>query len=272
MTDVHTLLGGLSGYAEDDGVTFKSRSFWASARRVDDGSIYIDCGPGAPDRADNISKTHQRWLTLISLLLVGLFAAVGIVLDRFFGINQFLPALLALTILPAAYAVYFLNRNESMKAYHSAEHQVASAYSHAGELNLQALRSGSRYLAACGTTVKTMEVLGSALALLFFGLNDFFSQDALNQVIVGVGVMYGGQIAGGLWWSFFRKKTVAKWALAPGLKMQKYTTAPASDDHLLVSYSALLTLYYAQKESGFPDCVSKKALSERVQQEVTLLS
>jgi uncharacterized protein YqhQ len=133
-------------------------------------------------------------------------------------------------------AISFMKDVKTLFQYHGAEHKSIACYEAKEELTVENVRKYSRFHPRCGTSFLFVVLI---LSIIVFTLISgplwvkFIGRILLLPVIAGISyelIKLSGK---------YRKSSIVKFFIAPGLWLQKITTKEPSDKQLEVGIKSL---------------------------------
>jgi uncharacterized protein YqhQ len=217
---------------------------WSLARRV-----------VPPDRKQPAPISLGRTAALAVVVTVAAFvllpAAVAAVLVASFGgdhgpfaVTSIEAVLRVAILLGYLGAIRRIAEVRELFAYHGAEHMVVAAHESGETVTVDAARRFSTRHARCGTTFLLVVVMVATLMHALVGDGPIAHQLAARTLMVPViaGVAYEVLRLAARGWAPFR------WIAAPGIFLQRLTTAMPDDAQLEVGVTALNALLAPRRE------------------------
>ena len=136
--------------------------------------------------------------------------------------------------------VFAISRWKEMRRifqYHGAEHMTIFAYESGGELTTELARVQPRLHPRCGTSFLLVVMLVSIVVFMFLGRPESLADRLVRFAMI--------PLIGGISYEFIRLSArkrferMLRFAVWPGLALQRITTQPPSDDMLEVAIAAL---------------------------------
>ena len=201
----------------------------------------------AEESPENMSKL-DRWLNdHMGPKLLGVLSGIAMVLSVVIGIALFEGILRAAIIVLYMFAVSRLKDIHRVFMYHGAEHKTIACYESGKELTVENVRSCKRFHPRCGTSfifiIIIVSIIISSIVLLLFpalGANNGLIR--LIWVLVKIVVII--PVVTGISYEMIKyagkhDNIVTKIFSAPGLWMQRITTAEPTDEMMEIGIASL---------------------------------
>ncbi|MEI8000289.1 MAG: DUF1385 domain-containing protein [Actinomycetes bacterium] len=233
---------GVTTLAESMALGFKALS-WSADRQIPEEERLSSKAMGA---------TMGVALVFFTAIFILLPALVNKGITDWFGIEGFWFHLVEGGIRLVIFLGYLvlIGRIRDIKRvfeYHGAEHKAIAAYENDVEVTAEsAQRFGTDHV-RCGTNFLLTVMVVTIFVYAFVGRPSLpwliTSRIALIPVVAGISYEVIRFAAGHLRWRWVR------WAMKPGLGLQKFTTRPPSLDQVEVAVSALLAVLTAEERA-----------------------
>lgn len=199
----------------------------------------------AGEEGEELSNREIMMTMLFSLgLAVVLFVIIPTAAAKYlhgsrsdpFWLNLAEGALRMAIFLAYIYGISRLKEIQRVFQYHGAEHKTIHAYEAGVDLTVENVQKYSTLHPRCGTAFLLVVMVVSIIMFAFLGWPDLWirilSRIALLPVVAGVSyeiIRFAGRSRGG----------IVRWAILPGLWLQKITTRQPDDDQVEVAIQAL---------------------------------
>lgn len=199
----------------------------------------------AGEEGEELSNREIMMTMLFSLgLAVVLFVVIPTAAAKYlhgslsdpFWLNLAEGALRMAIFLAYIYGISRMKEIQRVFQYHGAEHKTIHAYEAGVDLTVENVQKYSTLHPRCGTAFLLVVMVVSIVMFAFLGWPDLWirilSRIALLPVVAGVSyeiIRFAGRSRGG----------IARWAILPGLWLQKITTRQPDDDQVEVAIQAL---------------------------------
>lgn len=207
-------------------------------------------------------QSHSTWLWLGSFALalifgIGIFvvlpyyltakiATYGLVFNFVDGIIRLLFFVLYV------YVISMMRDIRAIFQYHGAEHKAVYAFEKGEELTVENARKFSPLHPRCGTAFLMVVMVVAIVVFSLIPISTAWSKTVQTLVKVGVRIVFIPFIAGISYeiirWADKKKNIFTKMLIAPGLWLQKLTTADPSDAQLAVAIAALQEVIRQENE------------------------
>lgn len=199
----------------------------------------------AGEEGEELSNREIMMTMLFSLgLAVVLFVIIPTAAAKYlhgslsdpFWLNLAEGALRMAIFLAYIYGISRMKEIQRVFQYHGAEHKTIHAYEAGVDLTVENVQKYSTLHPRCGTAFLLVVMVVSIVMFAFLGWPDLWirilSRIALLPVVAGVSyeiIRFAGRSRGG----------IVRWAILPGLWLQKITTRQPDDDQVEVAIQAL---------------------------------
>lgn len=178
------------------------------------------------------------------LMAVGLFMVLPTWISSFF--NRFIPGSWALGIVEGLvrilifilYLVLITRMNDIKRVfqYHGAEHKTINCFEHEQELTVENVKNHSRFHKRCGTSFLLIVMIVSMVVFMFVKVKSvplrILSRVILFPIVAGISYEL-------IKWAGKSDSKFVQWISAPGMCLQRLTTAEPDDSMIEVAIAAM---------------------------------
>lgn len=178
------------------------------------------------------------------LMAVGLFMVLPTWISSFF--NRLIPGSWALGIVEGLvrilifilYLVLITRMNDIKRVfqYHGAEHKTINCFEHEQELTVENVKNHSRFHKRCGTSFLLIVMIVSMVVFMFVKVKSvplrILSRVILFPIVAGISYEL-------IKWAGKSDSKFVQWISAPGMCLQRLTTAEPDDSMIEVAIAAM---------------------------------
>lgn len=178
------------------------------------------------------------------LMAVGLFMILPTWISSFF--NRFIPGSWTLGIVEGLvrilifilYLVLITRMNDIKRVfqYHGAEHKTINCFEHEQELTVENVKNHSRFHKRCGTSFLLIVMIVSMVVFMFVKVKSvplrILSRVILFPIVAGISYEL-------IKWAGKSDSKFVQWISAPGMCLQRLTTAEPDDSMIEVAIAAM---------------------------------
>lgn len=178
------------------------------------------------------------------LMAVGLFMVLPTWISSFF--NRLIPGSWALGIVEGLvrilifilYLVFITRMNDIKRVfqYHGAEHKTINCFEHEQELTVENVKNHSRFHKRCGTSFLLIVMIVSMVVFMFVKVKSvplrIVSRVILFPIVAGISYEL-------IKWAGKSDSKFVQWISAPGMCLQRLTTAEPDDSMIEVAIAAM---------------------------------